>query len=91
MRHHSMPNGTLTFWKKVGIVCGGAIAVITLGTMIWKGASFGASWGWRLANRENIYAMNQIIDRLDAMSYRDSLYEVRLRRIEAALVKRPMR
>lgn len=80
--HRVLGNGTTAFWKKVGIVCGGLIALFTVGTMVWKGASFGAAWGWSYANRQNTHALNQIVDRLTALQVRDSLTDIRLTRLE---------
>lgn len=88
MNPHRLANGTLAFWKKVGIVCGGALAALSLLIFVWKGASFGAAMGWNYANRSNNMALSKIVDRLDAMQVRDSLTQARLTRLEATQRRR---
>lgn len=75
----------LTFWKKVGIVCGGVLALIAVASAIWQGASFAAAWAWAKTNHQNVAAFQAVNRRLDAGEARDSVLIGKVEAIGRAL------
>jgi anaerobic C4-dicarboxylate transporter len=49
----------VSFWKKVGIVCSGMLALLSVLGLLWTGATFITAKAWAVATRPIVVAISE--------------------------------